>query len=142
MSTGPLWLNDSQQALDYLLCGGRYERRAPTPPLLVMTDIHMPCVSGLELLTRIRAEPRLRMLPVVVLSASADLDEVRECFRLGADGYVGKVVAHEVFVEQVTLMVRHWLIASICFPATDRPHPWQHACQRDEHGPGRASSSP
>ena len=108
-----LWLNDSQLALEYLLCNGRYECRAFTLPLLVMTDIHMPHVSGLELLTRIRAEPRLRMLPVVVVSACADPDKMRECSRLGADDYVAKIMTYELFAEQVALVARHWLNASI-----------------------------
>lgn len=96
-----LWLNDSRQAMDYLMCRGQYSHRSPALPALVLTDIHMPLVSGRELLALIRSEPRLEALRVIMLSGNADPDEVRESYRLGATGFVEKSLAYETFTVQL-----------------------------------------
>lgn len=100
-----LWLNDSRQAMDYLMCRRRSKDRSRRLPSLVLTDMHMPCLSGLELLAQIRAESRLSRLPVIMLSGNADPHKLRECYRLGVDGYVEKGVGYETFANQLAQVV-------------------------------------
>jgi two-component system, response regulator len=104
-----LWLSDSREVLDYLMRRRRYKRREPALPSLVLTDFHMPQLSGLELLAQIRAQPQLRSLPVIVLSGNANPADVLECYRLGADGYVAKLISYEIFTAQLTQTAAHCL---------------------------------
>lgn len=99
-----LWLSDSREVMDYLMCR-RHEGRSHGLPSLVLADIHMPCLSGIELLAQIRAEPRLCHLPVIMLSANAISNELRECYQLGADGYVEKGIGYGRFTTQLAQAV-------------------------------------
>jgi CheY-like chemotaxis protein len=84
---------DGKEALDFLFCAGRFNRRKiGDHPQLVLLDLNLPKVDGMEVLRRIKADERTRSIPVVVLTASRDVEELAECRRLGAETYIVKPV--------------------------------------------------
>lgn len=96
---------DGVEALDFLQGAG-----APRPvPQLILLDLKLPRISGLEVLRRIRAEERTRLIPVVILTSSGEPRDIEEAYRLGANGYAVKPVDYERFVDMVGLIGRYWL---------------------------------
>ena len=86
-------VSDGQEALDYLFCTGKYAKRAPAKHLpMVLLDLYLPKVSGMEVLRRIKADERTRTIAVVILTASRLFSDFSECQRLGADTYIVKPV--------------------------------------------------
>lgn len=86
-------VNDGAEALDYVFCRGEYAERNPGQrPQVVLLDLDLPKVSGLEVLSRIKADKRTRMIPVLILTVSDDQYNIAECRRLGADNYIVKPV--------------------------------------------------
>lgn len=98
-------LRDGAQALDLLLGGG-----APPLPRLVLADLKMPKVSGLELLKALRAEPRTRKLPVVLLTSSRQEPDIVAAYSLGVNSYIVKPVDFEKFQEAVSEIGVYWLM--------------------------------
>ena len=84
------WVKDGQQALDYLFREGNYAGREDIPPQLVLLDLKMPNVEGIEVLRRIRADPRTRHIPVVVMTSSEEQSDVAKTYDLGVNSYVVK----------------------------------------------------
>ncbi len=111
---------DGAEALDYLHCRGRFEGRTGGLPAVVLLDIKMPKVDGLEVLRRIRSEPRLAMLPVVILTSSREEADVVEGYRLHVNAYVVKPVAFPDFVEAVKNLGLFWAVLNEPPPATAR----------------------
>jgi CheY-like chemotaxis protein len=84
---------DGQEAIDYLTNGGRYtDRDRFTRPRLVLLDINLPRIDGIEVLERIKADDRLRRLPVIMLTSTDNQTEIDRCYSAGASGYVAKPV--------------------------------------------------
>jgi CheY-like chemotaxis protein len=92
---------DGQEALDYLRCQGRFQRRAPRGPLLLLLDIRMPRVDGVEVLRQLKVDSATAKLPVIMLTTTDDPREVERCYQLGCSVYVTKPVMYEEFVEAV-----------------------------------------
>lgn len=103
------WVQDGEAALDFLHCRGAYATRADHLPRLMLLDLKMPRVSGLEVLSQVKADPRLRELPVVVLSSSAEEPDIRECYRLGVNSYIVKPVDFSNFSAAVARVGMYWL---------------------------------
>lgn len=102
-------LRDGQEAVDYLFGAGRYKKRgAAAPPQLVLLDLGLPSLSGLEVLRRIKNDPRTRDIPVVVLTASRHDDNIIECGRLGADNYIIKPVSFGEFCKVTPKFSLRW----------------------------------
>ncbi len=102
---------DGADALDYLFRTGAHAGRADgPPPTLVLLDLKLPRVGGLEVLRRIRADARTKLLPVVVLTASREESDLAECFALGANAYVRKPVDYGEFVEAARTLGLFWLL--------------------------------
>jgi two-component system, response regulator len=100
---------DGQQALDHLLPDG------PTPalrPALILLDVNLPKIGGLEVLRRIRESEQTRMLPVVVLTTSNEERDIVDSYRLGANSYVRKPVVFDEFVEATRLLGLYWLLVN------------------------------
>ena len=92
---------DGAEALDYLFGSGRYAGREPRElPQVVLLDLKLPKVDGLEVLRRIRADERTSLLPVVILTSSTEEQDMRRELRLGANSYVRKPVDFDQFVER------------------------------------------
>lgn len=82
--------SDGQEALDYLFCEGEYANRPVGNPQIVLLDLYLPKVSGLDVLRRIKADERTRDIPVIILTISQVFSDFAECQRLGAETYVIK----------------------------------------------------
>ena len=99
------------EALDYLFAGGRYfDRSVEDTPALVLLDLKLPKVDGLEVLRRIRLHPVTRLLPVVILTSSNEDEDRLKGYSLGANGYVRKPVDFDEFVEAVGQLGLYWLL--------------------------------
>ncbi len=98
---------DGQEALDYLFGTGG---REPVVPSVVLLDLKLPKVDGLEVLHRIRADERTRTLPVVILTSSTQERDMVESYRLGCNSYIRKPVDFEQFIEAARQLKLYWLV--------------------------------
>jgi CheY-like chemotaxis protein len=105
-------VRDGQEALDYLFRRGAYEQRQQECPVVVLLDIKMPKVDGLEVLRQVRADPELRMLPVVILTSSREEQDLIRCYQLGVNAYVVKPVAFEEFAKAVRELGVFWALVN------------------------------
>lgn len=102
---------DGVEALDYLFAAGRYENRDPRrSPQLVLLDLKLPKLDGLEVLRRLRADPRTELLPVVILTSSGEEEDVIASYRSGANGYVRKPVEFHRFADAIKHVGLYWLV--------------------------------
>jgi len=101
---------DGQEALDYFNGKGIHAERDPSVlPRLVLLDLNVPKIDGLEVLRRVRAKDPARTVPIVVLSSSKQDEDVRRSYELGANSYVRKPVDFREFVEATRLLAAYWL---------------------------------
>ncbi|MBS0631936.1 MAG: response regulator [Verrucomicrobia bacterium] len=102
---------DGVEALDYLFCSGIHTGRDPRAlPAIVLLDLKLPRVDGLEVLRRIRADARTRLLPVVVLTSSREEQDLLRAYGLGANSYIRKPVNYEQFIQAVRQLGLYWLV--------------------------------
>lgn len=102
---------DGAEALDYLFGQGLYEGRDMSiTPQVVLLDLRLPRLDGLEVLSRLRADDRTRFLPVVILTSSDEEKDIVESYRLGANSYVRKPVDFAKFIEAVRQLGLYWLV--------------------------------
>jgi len=94
-------VRDGQEALDYVLCRGQYAGREATGSLLLLLDINMPRVDGIEVLRRLKSDAATAKLPIIMLTTTDDPREVERCYQLGCSVYVTKPVRYDKFVEAV-----------------------------------------
>lgn len=92
---------DGRQALDYVECQGKFAGRSHNGPLLLVLDINMPQIDGIEVLRRIKGDPRTDKFPVIMLTTTDDPREVQRCYDLGCSVYITKPVDYEAFVEAI-----------------------------------------
>ena len=105
------WVKDGAEALDYLLCRGAYAGRGEVPPpVLVLLDLKLPKVDGLEVLRQMRAHPRVRLTPVVILTSSSEERDIVQGYGLGANSYVRKPVDFAHFHEATRQLALYWLV--------------------------------
>ncbi|OFW05361.1 MAG: two-component system response regulator [Acidobacteria bacterium RIFCSPLOWO2_02_FULL_68_18] len=102
---------DGQEALDWLFAAGPYrDRNADDRPKIVLLDLKLPKVDGLEVLRRMRSDERTRLVPVVVLTSSREERDVVESYRLGVNSYIVKPVEFENFAAAVAEAGHYWLL--------------------------------
>lgn len=103
-------LRDGAEALDYLFARGAYaDRDADDQPRLVLLDLKLPKVDGLQVLEAMRSDERTRDIPVVVLTSSKETCDVERCYALGVNSYVVKPVDFDHFTEAIQQIGRYWL---------------------------------
>jgi len=104
-------VRDGAEALDFLFFTGAYAERDPQEiPEVILLDLKLPKVDGLEVLRRIRADERTRLLPVVVLTSSKEEQDLIKSYKLGANSYVRKPVDFSQFVEAIRQLGMYWLV--------------------------------
>jgi CheY-like chemotaxis protein len=100
--------NDGEEALDYLYCRGNFQTRPLGNPAVVLLDLKLPKVNGLEVLQQIRSDEKLRMIPVVVVTSSREERDLVESYKLGVNAYVVKPVNFHEFVDAVKELGAFW----------------------------------
>jgi len=102
---------DGQEGLDFLFCQGAYaDREDTTPPMLVLLDLKLPKVDGLEVLRQIRNDPRTHRVPVVILTSSREEQDVATGYDLGVNSYIRKPVDFQQFAEVIKQLGLYWLV--------------------------------
>ncbi len=104
-------VRDGAEALDYIFCAGLHAaRRIIDGPKVILLDLKLPKISGLEVLKRIKGDPRTKIIPVVVLTSSKEQRDVIESYQLGVNGYIVKPVNFERFTDAVRELGMFWLL--------------------------------
>ena len=104
-------VKDGAAALDYVFARGEYAQREGQPlPTVVLLDLNLPKVDGLEVLRRIRADDRTKLLPVVILTTSTEEQDLANSYELGANSYVRKPVEFGQFADAVRQLGLYWLL--------------------------------
>jgi two-component system response regulator len=104
-------LRDGAEAIDFIFCEGAYSnRKISHQPKLILLDMKLPKVNGLEVLAKIRSDPRTRMIPVVILTTSGEERDMVDSYQLGVNSYITKPVDFEQFNEAVRYIGFYWLL--------------------------------
>ncbi|MDZ4255056.1 MAG: response regulator [Sulfuritalea sp.] len=106
-----VWVKDGAEALDFVFATGAYaDRDQARQPKVVLLDLRLPRISGVEVLRRLKNDERTRTIPVVVLTSSKEDVDVDECYRLGVNSYITKPVSFDEFVKVVGELGLYWLL--------------------------------
>ena len=119
-------LHNGAEALDYLYRRGPFADRPNGNPAVVLLDMKMPKVDGLEVLQQMKNDPQLKMIPVVMLTSSREDQDLKKCYQLGVNAYIVKPVQFHEFVEAVKLVGAFWGVLNEpppeCAETTDPVH--------------------
>lgn len=110
-------VRDGAEAVEWLFRRGRFADRADDLPALVLLDLKMPKIDGLEVLRRIKSDPRLRLTPVVMLTASREESDLIRSYQLGVNAYVVKPVDFAAFMDAVKQIGAFWAVVNETPPA-------------------------
>jgi two-component system response regulator len=106
-----LHLNDGVEALDFLFATGTFEgRNVLHTPKVVLLDLKMPRINGLEVLERIKSDARTKIIPVVILTSSSEDPDIRRAYELGANSYIVKPVEFDNFVKAISELGLYWML--------------------------------
>jgi two-component system response regulator len=115
-------VRDGAEALDYLFATGSHQGRPNTDlPSIVLLDLKLPLIDGLEVLRRIRADERTKLLPVVILTSSTEEEDIARGYSLGANAYVRKPVDFAEFMEAAKTLGLFWLLLNEPPPSQGSP---------------------
>jgi len=104
-------VEDGAEALDFIFCRGRYTARSfENRPRLILLDLKMPKVSGIEVLRELKSNPETQKIPVVILTSSKEEPDVETCYELGANSYIVKPVGFENFAAAVSEIGMYWAL--------------------------------
>jgi two-component system response regulator len=102
---------DGVEALDFLFCEGSYADRDPhDAPMMVLLDLKLPKIDGLEVLKKVKTDERTRRLPVVIMTSSSEEQDIVNSYDLGANSYIRKPVDFNQFTEAVAQLGLYWLV--------------------------------
>lgn len=112
MANNLVHVKNGEEALDFIFATGSYagSRDASFPPKVILLDIQMPKVNGIEVLQRIKSDPRTKALPVVILTSSKEDPDIKKCYGLGANSYIVKPVNFEGFAVAIQNLGFYWLL--------------------------------
>lgn len=106
-----LHIDDSEEALDFIFCRGKYGERKNIPhPKLILVDLKLPKIDGLQILKEIKSNPSTKAIPVVILTSSQEERDIVESYNLGANSYIVKPVNFESFAKAVADLGFYWLL--------------------------------
>ncbi|MDB5248286.1 MAG: chemotaxis protein CheY [Segetibacter sp.] len=106
-------VKDGAEALDFLYCKGTYaSRNTGAKPKLLLLDLKMPKVSGMQVLEKVKSDPAFKSIPVVILTSSQEDPDIANCYALGANSYIVKPVDSDNFFHAIKAMGMYWMILS------------------------------
>ena len=105
-------VNNGQEALDYLLHDGKYSEEKPPIPGLILLDISMPKVDGFQVLEKIKADPKLKRIPVIMLTTSDREEDIVKSYEYGACSFITKPTSFSDFVETIERFELYWTLVS------------------------------
>lgn len=115
-------VRDGAEALEYIFCNGKYSNRSiEDSPDVVLLDLNLPKVDGLEVLRRIRSDERTKYLPVIVLTSSREDSDLLGGYENGANSYIVKPVDSEQFEESIRQLGLYWLVLNETAPSKSNP---------------------
>jgi CheY-like chemotaxis protein len=104
---------DGEEALDYLYRRGRYTDYEKGNPVMILLDIKMPKMNGIELLKHIKADPEFQYIPVIMVTSSREEKDLIESYKLGANSYVVKPVDIEKFIDAIKAVGQYWAVINV-----------------------------
>jgi two-component system, response regulator len=107
-----VWVKDGQEALDFLYSEGSYASRPQSRPRLVLLDLKLPRLNGIDVLRRLKADEERKSIPVVMLTSSSEERDIVESYALGVNSYLVKPVEFDKLGEQVVNTGLYWLLAN------------------------------
>ena len=106
-----LWVKDGAEALDFIFATGSYSsRNAVNGPKVILLDLRLPKVDGMEVLRRVKNDERTKIIPVVVLTSSKEDRDITESYKLGVNSYISKPVEFDEFAKTVSELGFYWLL--------------------------------
>ena len=102
-------VEDGEEALDYLYRREGFKNRPEADPAIILLDLKMPKLGGAEILQQIKSDERFKCLPAIMLTSSGEIQDIRTCYRLGANGYVIKPVDAKEFAQAIKDLMAFWL---------------------------------
>jgi two-component system response regulator len=104
-------LQDGAEALDFIFATGAYKGRdINNAPKVILLDLKMPKVNGIEVLEKLKSDSRTKYIPVVVLTSSAEDPDIKTCYRLGVNSYIVKPLGFDAFTHKVSELGLYWLV--------------------------------
>lgn len=108
-----VWTKDGAEALDFIFCTAAYSNRnIADVPKVILLDLQLPKVNGLEVLRRVKADSRTRTIPIVVLTSSKEDRDIAESYQLGVNSYISKPVEFDAFYKVITELGLYWLVVN------------------------------
>ena len=112
--------HDGEEALDYLYCRGKFAERSGDNPAVMLLDLKLPKVDGLEVLQQVKSDEKLKMIPIVVLTSSHEEKDMVTSYRLGVNAYVVKPVEFHEFVNAIRELGIFWAVINAAPPGSVR----------------------
>ena len=109
LANGIVWAKDGSEALDYMFRRGDYANRVDGNPRLILLDIKMPKLDGIDVLKALKSEPHTRCIPIVMLTSSNEENDILRSYDLGVNSYIVKPVDFDRFVDEVSKLGVYWV---------------------------------
>jgi len=111
MAKNLVHLKDGEEALEFIFCTGKYSkiRKMKYLPKLLLLDIQMPKINGIEVLEKIKGHPATKVIPVVMLTSSNESPDIKKCYNLGANSYIVKPVNYDTFSHAIKSIGTYWI---------------------------------
>jgi CheY-like chemotaxis protein len=112
MANNLVHVKNGEEALEFIFANGKYEgtREIQHPPKVILLDIQMPKVNGIEVLQKVKTDERTKAIPVVILTSSKESPDIQKCYKLGANSYIVKPVNFESFAQAIKNLGFYWLL--------------------------------
>jgi two-component system response regulator len=107
-----VWVKDGVEALDFIFCKGQYVNRVNSAPKLILLDLKLPKIDGIEVLRTLKADAKTRTVPVVMLTSSNEERDIVESYQLGVNSYIVKPVDFDKFLEMVSQVGLYWSLVN------------------------------
>jgi len=114
LANGLLHINDGEEALDFIFCRNKYaNRQIENLPKLILLDLKLPKVSGIEILKAVKENEHTKIIPIIVLTSSKEEPDIAACYKLGANSYIVKPVNFDAFSKAVVELGMYWMMLNV-----------------------------